>query len=325
MGATEQLSAEHVARAAELLNAGHLVAFPTETVYGLGACINLPNAIQDVFRVKGRPSDNPLIAHVSSIAQVEQLAQNIPQTFYQLAEVFFPGPLTIVLERHPDVPAIVSAGLNTIAVRMPSHPIALELIKLVGAPLVAPSANLSGKPSATQSIHVLEDFDGKIAAILDGGKTKIGIESTVISLLGQQPVLLRPGSISQVELEKVLGCSVLTSQPQGPIVSPGLKHRHYCPKIPVRLFDSLDEMQQYLRHQTKRRLLLSRRSIQEDNCDHVLLSAQEFYASLRYADQNNYDEILIYCDEELLEESGLMNRIFRASGAEESAQRKETR
>ena len=205
MDATERLSPDQLQRAADLLKAGHLVAFPTETVYGLGAPIFSPEAIQSIFKVKGRPADNPLIAHVSSVEQVSRIALEIPEAFYRLAEVFFPGPLTVVLKRRPDVPSIVSAGLETIAVRMPSHPIALKLISLVDEPLVAPSANLSGMPSSTQAEHVLDDFDGKIAAVVDGGKTEIGIESTVINLLGETPILLRPGSISKEALEKVLG------------------------------------------------------------------------------------------------------------------------
>lgn len=320
MDSTERLSPDQLQRAAELLKEGRLVAFPTETVYGLGAPIFLPQAIQSIFKVKGRPADNPLIAHVSSVEQVSRIALEIPDAFYRLAEVFFPGPLTVVLKRRPDVPSIVSAGLETIAVRMPSHPIALKLISMVDEPLVAPSANLSGMPSSTQAEHVLDDFDGKIAAVVDGGKTEIGIESTVINLFGETPILLRPGSISKEALEKVLGCPVLEAltKQEGPALSPGMKYRHYCPRTPIKLFHSFEDVRCYLvaSPQHKRRMFLSRQPLQPQmqNVDHFSLSSQEFYSYLRQADQQGYAEIIILYDADVQKESGLMNRLLRAAG-----------
>ena len=322
MDSTERLTPDQLQRAAELLKEGRLVAFPTETVYGLGAPIFLPQAIQSIFKVKGRPADNPLIAHVSSVEQVKRIALDIPESFYRLAEAFFPGPLAVVLKRRPDVPSIVSAGLETIAVRMPSHPIALKLISLVNEPLVAPSANLSGMPSSTQAEHVLDDFDGKIAAVVDGGKTEIGIESTVISLFGETPILLRPGFISKEALEKVLGCPVLVALPkqEGPALSPGMKYRHYCPQTPIKLFHSLEDVRCYLATapQSPRKMLLSRLPLQTQmaNVDHFSLSSQEFYSHLRHADQHGYAEIIILYDAEVQKESGLMNRLLRAAGVD---------
>ncbi len=219
---TQCLGPDDIARAALLLKEGHLVAFPTETVYGLGAPIFQREAVAQIFVAKGRPADNPLIAHVSCLSQILEIASEIPPFFDQLTRAFFPGPLTLILKRHPQVPAIVSGGLGTIAVRMPDHPLAQALITAVGQPLVAPSANLSGRPSSTEACHVLHDFSGRIAAVIDGGKTEHGMESTVVSLLGEKPILLRPGALSLEEIEAVLGQKILVgnSQAQG---SPGMK------------------------------------------------------------------------------------------------------
>lgn len=317
---TKKLDADQLILAAELLKKGQLVAFPTETVYGLGASIFCPEAIEQIFKVKGRPSDNPLIAHVCSIEQVEQIAWDIPDTFYRLAKRFFPGPLTVVLKRRSHIPSLVSAGLETIAVRMPHHPIALELISLVQAPLVAPSANLSGKPSSTQAAHVVEDFEGKIAAIIDGGKTSVGIESTVISLTSDIPQLLRPGSISKEEIEQVLGGFIQIIKPNHSerLPSPGMKYRHYCPQTPVRLFYSPEEVHAYLSTITlKRRIMyLAKEPLfpLKRELNHYVLCAKDLYFLLRLADQETYNEIIIFCDAETQRESGLMNRLLRASG-----------
>jgi L-threonylcarbamoyladenylate synthase len=315
---TVQLNPDQLDRAAGWLKEGKLVAFPTETVYGLGACLFLEQAILNIFKVKGRPADNPLIVHVSSLEQVEQIAQDITQIFYPLAEHFFPGPLTVVLKRRSTVPSIVSAGLATVAVRMPLHPIARQLISLVGTPLVAPSANLSGKPSSTCAEHVLEDFDGKIAAIVDGGPAEIGIESTVLSLVEEVPILLRPGAISPSQLEAVLKCPITTAplNPSGPVASPGMKYRHYAPKTPIKLLDSFTALQSYLDNCKNKHLMLLTQDpmpLHTSNIERFPLSAKELYACLRLADKHKYDEILIFCDAKTQNNGGLMNRILRAS------------
>lgn len=318
---TELLGLFEIERAAQLLKEGKLVAFPTETVYGLGARIFDPQAVLSIFKVKGRPSDNPLIAHVSSLEQVKEIACDIPDTFYRLAEHFFPGPLAIVLKRCLRVPSIISAGLDSIAIRMPSHPIALKLIELVGEPLVAPSANLSGKPSSTQPKHVVEDFSGKIAAIIDGGKTDIGIESTVISLLGEFPLILRPGLVTKEQVEEVLNCPVqiAAASHHGPILSPGMKYRHYAPRTPIRIFQSLLDLNIYLGNGSHlaSRMFLSRHGINLSfpGLDPFPLCAKEFYSLLRYADECHYKEILILCDEEIQKDAALINRLTRAAGS----------
>jgi L-threonylcarbamoyladenylate synthase len=317
---TECLSSNELDRAAAFIKQGLLVAFPTETVYGLGAAIFNSRAVESIFKVKGRPADNPLIAHISSLKQVDQIAIEIPDSFHLLAKSFFPGPLTVVLKRGLHVPAMVSAGLDSIALRMPSHPIALKLISLVGEPLVAPSANLSGKPSSTQESHVLEDFEGKIAAVIKGGKTDFGIESTVISLLGEVPTLLRPGAIAKEQIEQVLGrCIDLSSKNRGSVMSPGMKYRHYSPRASIKLFQTFEAMKNYHSEYPSPllRMTLSLRALPVylKGIDPYLLSAKEFYSLLRLADQKNYPEILILCDEELQMQTALMNRLLRSTEA----------
>lgn len=313
---TERLSYSQLGRAAELLLGGNLVAFPTETVYGLGACISNEEAIRSIFEVKGRPSDNPLIVHVGTLEQVEELAIEIPPIFYTLASHFFPGPLTVILGRHNKVPAIVSAGLQTVAVRIPFHPIARELILLTGGALVAPSANLSGKPSSTEVGHVLEDFDGKISAVVDGGKTEWGVESTVVSLLEGKVVLLRPGAISLEEIEAVIGGSVEVAQEKDCGLSPGMRYRHYAPCAPMKLFFSKEELVLYWKEKELqgKGMVLSQSVIPIEESHE--LSVKNFYSQLRLADRKGLEEILVLCDEEVRKDLTLMNRIMRASRSE---------
>jgi L-threonylcarbamoyladenylate synthase len=313
---TQRLTEDQIETAARLLKEGEVISFATETVYGLGAPIFNPLAIEQIFKLKGRPSDNPLIAHLSHIEEVERIAVDIPSTFYHLAHVFFPGPLTLVLKKHPSVPSIVSGGLETIALRLPSHPVAQKLIALVGEPVVAPSANLSGRPSATCAEHVLEDFEGKIAAVLDGGRTSLGIESTVLSLIDEVPTLLRPGVISKEQIEEVLGMSIAVASSktgEGPLLSPGMKYRHYSPTTPIRVFWDEEELDCYLSScSTERIMLLSPVNKEKASC--FSLNAKDFYASLRQADREGFDEILIFCNESVQRDAGLMNRLLKAAG-----------
>lgn len=201
---TRILLPDQLASAIASLKEGMPVAIPTETVYGLAAPIANPEAVEKIFAIKGRPSDNPLIVHVSSVAEAAELGENLPEIFFTLARTFWPGPLTLVVKKSALVPPIVSAGLDSVAIRFPSHLVARKIIEQVG-PVAAPSANLSGSPSPTKASDVLEDLEGKIAWIVDGGECVIGIESTVISLLQKTPILLRPGSILKEDLEKICG------------------------------------------------------------------------------------------------------------------------
>lgn len=245
-------SPEAVAEAARILRAGGLVAFPTETVYGLGADGFNAEAVRRIFAAKGRPADNPLILHVSGTAMASLVAEALPEVGRALAARFWPGPLTLVLPRREAVPAVVTAGLPTVAVRCPAHPIALALIEAVGRPLAAPSANRSGRPSPTTAEDVLEDLEGRIDAVLDGGPTGLGVESTVVDVTVSPPVVLRPGGVTLEALRAVAPDAVLhpavrgrgdragaggEGVPDEVPRSPGMKHVHYAPRAELILFD----------------------------------------------------------------------------------------
>lgn len=232
-------SADGIARAGELLRSGSLVAIPTETVYGLAANALSSQAVSSIFAAKGRPQDNPLIVHISDISELAALVTDIPENALTLAEAFWPGPLTMIMKRSGIVAPEVSCGLDTVAVRMPSHKTAAAIIKSAGVPLSAPSANLSGKPSPTTARHVLDDMDGRIAAVLDGGECSVGVESTVISLCSETPRLLRPGAVTPEMIESCIGHididPAVTDRLQNGAVaaSPGMKYKHYAPKAEV--------------------------------------------------------------------------------------------
>ncbi len=274
------------------LKDGNPVVFPTETVYGLGALLFNEKGVRQIFEIKGRPLDNPLIAHIASLEEAKLLSDGLDASFYTLADAFWPGPLAMVVQRRTEVPALVSAGYPTIAIRMPSHPIARRLIERAGEPLVAPSANLSGRPSPTRLRDVLEDLDGKVRFAIDGGECDIGIESTVISLFHPTPTLLRPGKITREMLQEALGKPVALPPPAGPFLSPGMKYRHYAPKAPIRLVYRLEELQGPF----------------------ISPTAQTLYAQLREADRRGTSPIEIYCDTAVQKDEALMNRLLRASG-----------
>ncbi len=230
---------EDIARAGRLLASGELVAIPTETVYGLAANALDAEAVSMIFAAKERPADNPLIVHIDNKDTVYTLCAEVSDTAKALMDAFWPGPLTIILPRASIVPDVVSAGLPTVAVRMPSHETARALIRAAGVPLAAPSANRSGSPSPTTAARVAADMDGRIAAIVDGGDCEVGVESTVISLCGDVPTLLRPGGITPEQLEAVLGHidiaeSITRPLKEGEVVaSPGMKYKHYAPRAQV--------------------------------------------------------------------------------------------
>lgn len=220
--------------AARFIFSGEVVAFPTETVYGLGANVFDEAAIEKIFLAKGRPSDNPLIAHIGSLSQLALLTDDIPPAAAKLMDGFFPGPLTIVLPKREDVPAIATAGLNTIGVRMPLHQLALSFIRACRMPLVAPSANLSGKPSPTTWQAVKTDLDGRIACILKGEPTDFGLESTVVDCTGDKPIVLRAGAVTLEQLQEVIPQTQLAKpEARAPARSPGLKYKHYAPHAQV--------------------------------------------------------------------------------------------
>ncbi len=230
----------YLREAAAILQQGGLVAFPTETVYGLGAAVTHPQAVQRVYSVKGRPADNPLIVHLDSYERLPLVAAAIPPAARRLAGKFWPGPLTMVLPKKATIPEEVSAGLPTVAVRVPAHPVALRLLALAGVPVAAPSANLSGRPSPTLGSHVAEDLDGLVEMILDAGPTGVGLESTVLDLTGKTPRILRPGGVTREMLEEVFGAGGVdeadpAAMESGRPLAPGMKYRHYAPKAPLYL------------------------------------------------------------------------------------------
>ena len=236
---TQRLSAADIGPAAEILRRGGLLGIPTETVYGLGANGLDPEAVSHIFAAKGRPQDNPLILHIPSADWLERYCEDIPDTAYALAERFWPGPMTMILKHKPLVTSAVTAGLDTVGMRCPAHPVCRAIIQAAGVPVAAPSGNTSGRPSPTNMADMLEDMDGKIDGIVDGGPCAVGVESTIIDLTEQPPRLLRPGGITLEQLEEVLGEVAVDpavtrlmgagEQPR----APGMKYRHYAPKAPV--------------------------------------------------------------------------------------------
>ena len=231
-----------LAEAAGILRSGGLVAFPTETVYGLGGNALDPEAAKKIYAAKGRPSDNPLILHIADMEALSGIAKEIPPMAEKLADAFWPGPMTMVFEKRPEVPDATTGGLPTAAVRMPAHPTALALIRAAGLPIAAPSANLSGRPSPTTAAHVWEDLHDRIPMILDGGPCGIGLESTVVDVTGEVPVILRPGYVTREMIAEVCGACSVDPAVEHPTEgmrpkAPGMKYRHYAPKAPLTLVE----------------------------------------------------------------------------------------
>ena len=329
-----------VQEAGAVLRAGGLVAFPTETVYGLGAGALDEQAVAGIFKAKGRPADNPLIVHIDSAAGLGRYFRQVPERARVLAAHFWPGPLTLVLRDDNRFPAIVSGGLGTVAVRVPDHPVALALIRAAGVPVAAPSANVSGRPSPTTAAHVLDDLDGCIDLVLDGGPAGLGVESTVLDLSGEQPVILRPGGVTPRQLEALLGPVKLDPAVNGASKeekprSPGMKYIHYAPRAPVVLFESDDSAHMAKRILAEAESLAARgqrvgiltcrdNELKYQGQGYVVIAtgrrddpgaiAAALYESLRCFDRQPVDIILA----EGVPAEGLglavMNRLLRASG-----------
>lgn len=311
-------------KAAAIIRRGGLVAFPTETVYGLGADALNERAVQKIFRAKGRPQDNPLIVHLSSTGQLTLVACQIPDRAWRLAEHFWPGPLSLILPKTEALPANVSAGLDTVAVRMPAHRTALKLIELCGVPIAAPSANRSGRPSPTSFRHVVEDLSGRIEAIIVDEDCPVGIESTVLDLSGAGPVILRPGGVSREALEEVLSEKVrvagLLPQEMAP-QAPGMKYRHYAPRAPLILITGAplrrrvltEELFCYFSSQGLRVGLLNAALLTESASGGPEKFAAALFGQMRRMDWENKDLILA----EEIKPQGLglaiMNRLRKAA------------
>ncbi|MEK6406648.1 MAG: L-threonylcarbamoyladenylate synthase [Acidobacteriota bacterium] len=316
---------EAIERAASIIRNGGLVAFPTETVYGLGADAMNQSAVEKIFEAKGRPADNPLIVHVSSRDMVDLAASGVSKNAERLMDKFWPGPLTLVLERKPEVAPSASAGLSTVAVRMPRNTIALALIRSSRTPIAAPSANASGRPSPTTAAHVLEDLGGRIDMILDGGTTNIGIESTVLDMTSDPPMILRPGWVTREMLMVVIGPVEQATSVEELRRSPGTRHRHYSPRAQVILVEhgSADLIEvvckEHLKEGSVGLVGHSAVAIDDPNLSKIRLEnsakdyAHSIYAALRELDDKNTRVVVVEGISEAGEGAAVMDRLRRAA------------
>ena len=324
-----------IARASKLINSGEIVAFPTETVYGLGANALDPSAISKIYQMKGRPSDNPLIVHIADMKTLRGLVSEISPRAMRIIKKFWPGPVTLVLKKSKIVPKVTTGGLDTIAVRMPRNRIALALIKKSGFPIAAPSANISGRPSPTNASHVKDDLDGKVKLILDGGSTEIGIESTVIDMTLRTPVILRPGGISKESIEDEIGevrfhDSLLGLRRSTEKInkSPGMKYRHYSPNARVVIVEGsrirakakIIELTEKLKDEGKKVSIMTASKSLKPNADSVQYMgntldtiARNLFANLRKADSDHIDVIVVQGIHYNNTGFAIMNRLKKAA------------
>ncbi|MCI6791551.1 MAG: threonylcarbamoyl-AMP synthase [Lachnobacterium sp.] len=332
------IDADVMDRAGKLIAEGELVAFPTETVYGLGGDALDPDASRKIYAAKGRPSDNPLIVHIAEFDDMKRVAREVPEQARKLADAFWPGPLTMIVWKSDAVPEATTGGMQTVAVRMPNHPVALELIRRSGCLIAAPSANTSGRPSPTEAQHVAEDLSGKIAMILDGGPVGIGIESTIIDLTEEKPMILRPGYITPEMLSEVLQEEVVidpgiiaaddTRKPK----APGMKYKHYAPKAEMIIVDGaqdaviakINELTAAKRAEGKKVAVIATDETKERYDAQVILSmgrrsdedaiAQHLYKILRECDELEVGEIYSECFQTPRIGQAIMNRLLKAAG-----------
>ena len=325
-------------QAGKLIAEGELVAFPTETVYGLGGDALDPDASRKIYAAKGRPSDNPLIVHIADFDDMKRVASEVPEQAKKLADAFWPGPLTMIVWKSDAVPEATTGGMQTVAVRMPNHPVALELIRRSGCLIAAPSANTSGRPSPTEAQHVAEDLSGKIAMILDGGPVGIGIESTIIDLTEEKPMILRPGYITPEMLSEVLQEEVVidpgiiaaddTRKPK----APGMKYKHYAPKAEMIIVDGaqdavihkINELTAAKRAEGKKVAVIATDETKDRYDAQVILSmgkradedaiAQHLYKILRECDELDVGEIYSECFQTPRIGQAIMNRLLKAAG-----------
>lgn len=329
---------EDIKRAGQCLKEGGLVAFPTETVYGLGGDALNPDSSKKIYAAKGRPSDNPLIVHIADIDDIGKIVSDFPESAKKLADSFWPGPLTMILPKSEIVPKETTGGLETVAVRFPSDVIARELIKSAGGYVAAPSANISGRPSPTQAKYVIQDMDGKIDVIIDGGDNEIGLESTIVDLTGKEPLVLRPGYITNEMIASVLGEKVETDKaiinPDSGIKpkAPGMKYRHYAPRGELLIVEGTEEavakkINELLADDCKAGLksavMASVETAGNYSADNIKITGHigdqkeaghRLYSILRSFDDENVDKIY----SESFTEDGfgcaIMNRLLKAAG-----------
>lgn len=323
----QKLNEENIARAAKLLAAGEVVAVPTETVYGLAANAYDETAVRKIFAAKGRPQDNPLIVHIADFEDIYDLVSVVPTAAKKLADAFWPGPLTVILPKSDKIPDAVSAGLATVAVRYPAHPVAQAVIQACGVPLAAPSANRSGSPSPTNAKYVFDDMDGRIPLILDGGSSQVGVESTVVTLATEIPRVLRPGGVTVEQLRAVLGevevdDAVLHQLKAGETaVSPGMKYKHYAPKAEITIVrGSLEQFKNYVAGKDAFVLVFAGEENEFDRAvtygcaDDDSTQANRLFDALRELDEQGAKTVYARCP--ALSGVGLAvyNRLIRAAG-----------
>lgn len=324
---TKWINSNEIEEGVRLLQAGEIIAMPTETVYGLAGDAMNDVAIRKIFEAKGRPSDNPLIVHIASIEQTSLFVDSIPPVAKRLMDAFWPGALTIILPSNGRASSLVTAGLDSIGLRMPNHPAALELIRKSGLGLAAPSANRSGRPSPTTAQHVADDLNGRIAGIVDGGPTGIGVESTVVDCTGDTVTILRPGGVTREEMEAVIGPVALDanlSNDEAAPRSPGMKYTHYAPTAPVFLVDGTREDLERVIEERKQAGLRIGALVFDDNPTpaevtyslgtSMEVAAQRLYDALRRFDETDVDEIYVNTIEPVGVALAVYNRLYKAAG-----------
>ncbi len=333
----QPLAQQALEEAGEILKKGGLVAFPTETVYGLGGDALQPESSKKIYAAKGRPSDNPLIVHIYRTEDMERIARDIPKEAYELADAFWPGPLTMIMNRADVVPTETTGGMDTVAIRMPSNRIAAELIRYGGGFIAAPSANTSGRPSPTLARYCIEDLDGKIEMIIDGGQVGIGLESTIVDMTVNPPMILRPGYITKEMLEKVIGRvevdrTILDANSKEKPKAPGMKYRHYAPKGDLSIIEGAeDAVIGYINAETERLMKEGKRVgvICTDktksayhgqviksagNRDNEETIAKELFRILREFDDEDVDVMFSESFEAPGIGQAIMNRLLKAAG-----------
>ena len=333
---------EDIAKAGEIVANGGLVAFPTETVYGLGADAFDAEAVENIYVVKGRPADNPSIVHIADRSMLADLTPEVTSMMERVMDAFWPGPVTIICRKTDEIPYVTTGGLDTVGIRMPSNDAARALIRAAGCPIAAPSANLSGRPSPTSAEHVKDDFDGKIGAIIDGGPCEIGIESTVIDMTGDVPMILRPGIMTQEDFEEKLGVPVildpaLNKKPEDPDFhpkAPGMKYKHYAPKAPMIIFEGeQDDVLRAIEQERAEHEMGGEDVVvitfgpgeadseggasSEFTCgkpENAVRAAHELFAKLREADKERADLILAAALPQKGVGFSVMNRMLKSAG-----------